>query len=302
MPEPAPLPPTGVGIRASRRRGVRTGWAFGGASWPRSVARAQCAPALAARAKPCAAAIGHPLRWACCQAVSPEIGTSTAVAVSAPRWSKARKSFMSEGCHAVAARATFCHPEQARAQADPRRPPWYRDRMATPESPKKRGGELTMWAMVLAAAATVVGIALFKEQKSAPSSPLSAPAISLQLLEGGRSVPLPKGKVTLVDFWATWCAPCRASMPRVQSLWHEYSGRGMELYSVNTDDESPERKSKVEEFLQQNGLSFQRRSNMARPWAVILGASSGFGAAAGAELARTGFDIFGVHLDRRGTQ
>jgi enoyl-[acyl-carrier protein] reductase III len=41
---------------------------------------------------------------------------------------------------------------------------------------------------------------------------------------------------------------------------------------------------------------------MARPWAVILGASSGFGAAAGAELARSGFDIFGVHLDRRGTQ
>ena len=41
---------------------------------------------------------------------------------------------------------------------------------------------------------------------------------------------------------------------------------------------------------------------MARPWAVILGASSGFGAATGAELARAGFDIFGVHLDRRGTQ
>lgn len=39
-----------------------------------------------------------------------------------------------------------------------------------------------------------------------------------------------------------------------------------------------------------------------RPWAVILGASSGFGAATGAELARAGFDIFGVHLDRRGTQ
>ena len=40
---------------------------------------------------------------------------------------------------------------------------------------------------------------------------------------------------------------------------------------------------------------------MARPWAVILGASSGFGAATGAELARAGFDILGVHLDRRGT-
>lgn len=41
---------------------------------------------------------------------------------------------------------------------------------------------------------------------------------------------------------------------------------------------------------------------MSRPWAVILGASSGFGAAAGIELAKSGFDVFGVHLDRRGTQ
>ena len=41
---------------------------------------------------------------------------------------------------------------------------------------------------------------------------------------------------------------------------------------------------------------------MARPWAVILGASSGFGAATGAELARSGLDIFGVHLDRRATR
>jgi NAD(P)-dependent dehydrogenase (short-subunit alcohol dehydrogenase family) len=40
---------------------------------------------------------------------------------------------------------------------------------------------------------------------------------------------------------------------------------------------------------------------MAKPWAVILGASSGFGAATGAELAKAGFDVFGVHLDRRAT-
>jgi thiol-disulfide isomerase/thioredoxin len=123
-------------------------------------------------------------------------------------------------------------------------------------SPKARGGEATMWMVVLSAAAIVVGLALFKERRSAPSSPTSAPAVSLERLEGGRSVPFPKGKVTLVDFWATWCLPCRASMPRVQRLWQDYSSRGMELYSVNTDDDSPQRKSAVERFLQQNGLSF----------------------------------------------
>ncbi|GAC1348004.1 MAG: TlpA disulfide reductase family protein [Myxococcales bacterium] len=113
-----------------------------------------------------------------------------------------------------------------------------------------------MWAVVLAAAGLVVALAALKERRAPQAGSASAPAVSLQLLAGGRSVPLPQGKVTLVDFWATWCAPCRASMPRVQSLWQEYAPRGVELYSVNTDDESPQRRSAVAGFLQENGLSF----------------------------------------------
>jgi alkyl hydroperoxide reductase subunit AhpC len=45
-------------------------------------------------------------------------------------------------------------------------------------------------------------------------------------------------------------------MPRLQNLWKDYAARGVELYSVNTDDESPNRKPQVEEFLLQNQLSF----------------------------------------------
>ena len=45
-------------------------------------------------------------------------------------------------------------------------------------------------------------------------------------------------------------------MPRVQRLYSEYKPSGVELYSVDTDDESPERASQVSEFLMQNGLTF----------------------------------------------
>lgn len=146
--------------------------------------------------------------------------------------------------------------------ADPPRPlPVARPRatvptMAAPASANR--SEATMWALVLAAAAIVVGLALFKEQRqrAGRGSAANAPAVSLQSLGGGGRVPLPKGKVTVVDFWATWCAPCRDSMPRVQRLWQEYAPRGVELYSVNTDDESPRRKPAIEEFLRQYGLSF----------------------------------------------
>jgi len=62
--------------------------------------------------------------------------------------------------------------------------------------------------------------------------------------------------VTVVDFWATWCIPCRASMPRVQRLWQEYKPAGVEIYSVDTDDPSADRDAQVREFLAGNRLTF----------------------------------------------
>jgi thiol-disulfide isomerase/thioredoxin len=121
-----------------------------------------------------------------------------------------------------------------------------------------RSSKTAMWTVVLASAALVIGLALVKarQERRDGASAAVAKAIVLRPLQGTAMVPLPQGKVTLVDFWATWCAPCRASMPRLQNLWKEYAPRGVELYSVNTDDESPNRKPQVEEFLLQNQLSF----------------------------------------------
>ena len=84
-----------------------------------------------------------------------------------------------------------------------------------------------------------------------------APDFELKSLDG-RTVKLSDfhGKVVVLNFWATWCAPCRASMPRVQKVWQEYKPNGVELYSVDTDDPSPDRESQVSEFLMQNRLTF----------------------------------------------
>ena len=113
-----------------------------------------------------------------------------------------------------------------------------------------------IWALVVAASCSVIALAVVQGRR--PASQLAgkpAPAVALPLLGGGRSA-IHAGKVTLVDFWATWCAPCRASMPRVQKLYTEYKQNGVELYSVDTDDESPDREPQVREFLLQNGLTF----------------------------------------------
>jgi thiol-disulfide isomerase/thioredoxin len=69
-------------------------------------------------------------------------------------------------------------------------------------------------------------------------------------LEG--TLPELKGKVVLVDFWASWCAPCRASFPALQKLSDQYGAKGLVIIGVSVD----EKKSEMEKFLQKNKVSF----------------------------------------------
>lgn len=50
-----------------------------------------------------------------------------------------------------------------------------------------------------------------------------------------------KGKVLLVNFWATWCAPCRKEMPELAALAAKYKSKGLELVTVAIDEESDRR-------------------------------------------------------------
>ena len=43
-------------------------------------------------------------------------------------------------------------------------------------------------------------------------------------------------KLTLVDFWASWCGPCRAEMPNVKKVYDDYHDKGFEVYGVSLDD------------------------------------------------------------------
>jgi len=64
-----------------------------------------------------------------------------------------------------------------------------------------------------------------------------APAFSLQKFGGGTvSLAGLKGKVVMLDFWATWCPPCRAEMPDLTRLAKEYESKGLVFVAANRDD------------------------------------------------------------------
>ncbi len=70
-----------------------------------------------------------------------------------------------------------------------------------------------------------------------PSFPRPVPAFALTDLTGRALSPATlKGKVVLLDFWATWCAPCRKSMPELQALHAKYSSRGFTVVGVSIDE------------------------------------------------------------------
>ncbi len=81
-----------------------------------------------------------------------------------------------------------------------------------------------------------------------------APTLSLPDRDGATiSLQSLKGKVVLVDIWASWCIPCRAAFPAYDSLYRQYRDQGFEVLAINVD----ETRSAADRFL--SGREFQMR-------------------------------------------
>jgi cytochrome c biogenesis protein CcmG, thiol:disulfide interchange protein DsbE len=100
-------------------------------------------------------------------------------------------------------------------------------------------------AVALIVAAIVV-VPLFRGNASKPAGPSgfageAAPVFALQD-ERGRPVSLSeyRGRVVIMNLWASWCPPCRAEMPDLQRLWSAYRSRGLSVVGVD-EGESPAR-------------------------------------------------------------
>ena len=106
-----------------------------------------------------------------------------------------------------------------------------------------------MFRKILIAGAA--GLAVF----SATANELSGVAPGFDLVDrDGNRVALAdlQGEVVMVNFWATWCGPCREEMPHLEALYQRYSDLGFTLLGVNVEEDS----SGADEFLAETPVSF----------------------------------------------
>lgn len=85
------------------------------------------------------------------------------------------------------------------------------------------------------------------EPKVAPES--RAPSFALERLEGGSlSSSELEGRPVVINFWASWCIPCREEAPLLERTWREFRSEGVVIVGVNIKDSVSDAKAFVDEF------------------------------------------------------
>ena len=115
-------------------------------------------------------------------------------------------------------------------------------------------GTYMSWVIVAILLLFVTAIPV-RGQHTAPQTNHVAPDFTLPDLEGKQvSLSKYKGKVVLLNFWATWCPPCRLEMPTMEKAYQKYRTKGFEIVAVSIDSGPT---SAIKDFLQEFGLNFQ---------------------------------------------
>lgn len=101
-----------------------------------------------------------------------------------------------------------------------------------------------------------------------------------------------KGKVVLIDFWASWCGPCRRENPHVVHAYNKYNSKGFEVFSVSLDSD----KNRWMSAIQQDGLIWPNHVSDLQGWRNQ--ASKGYGVSSIPHTVLVGKDgvIIGTHL------
>lgn len=110
------------------------------------------------------------------------------------------------------------------------------------------------WIAVLIIFLPALGVYLVNRSYSPPRmAGATATDFSLSDLQGKKlSLTDYRGKVVLLDFWATWCAPCQEEIPHFVEMQNQYGSSGLQVVGISMDDDA----KPVQEFYRQHQLNY----------------------------------------------
>jgi thiol-disulfide isomerase/thioredoxin len=107
---------------------------------------------------------------------------------------------------------------------------------------------------ILLAAATLLGCPSMPDSAISDQEGQMAPAFELAAVDGSdASLDQVRGsQATLIDFWATWCAPCLMEMPHLQALYNKYRHKGFEVVGIACDSDE----DKIPGVVKERGVTY----------------------------------------------
>lgn len=110
--------------------------------------------------------------------------------------------------------------------------------------------------LAIAAVGVLAGLLIWNltHQPPAPKVGEHAPAFSLHQLNGDGTISLAslRGKAVVLNFFASWCAPCKREAPALEKVWRDYRSQGVVVLGIDTNDAS----SDARHFVSTHGLTY----------------------------------------------
>ncbi len=118
---------------------------------------------------------------------------------------------------------------------------------------------------VLALTTLVASLAWGAQTLSGP-----APGFALQSRDGAQvSLAAQKGNVVMVNFWASWCVPCRQEMPHLQALYERYNSLGFELLAVNVESDLDDARKWLDDVEVTFPVLFDPKNEVSKAYKVV---------------------------------